>query len=96
MLIICSHLKITFLLQLNYIKLSKIIKKGNDIIEKIKSRGDGTVDSADIILLNKYLLSKALYPIREDLKVNVDIDYDVDEDSIGLLIMFCKRTGKNL
>nr|DAN12056.1 MAG TPA: hypothetical protein [Bacteriophage sp.] len=30
------------------------------------------------------------------MKVNVDIDYDVDEDSIGLLIMFCKRTGKNL
>ena len=55
-----------------------------------------TGEDADIILLNKYLLSKALYPIREDLKVNVDIDYNVDEESLGLLIMFCKRTGKKL
>ena len=62
----------------------------------MKNKKDGTVDSADIILLNKYLLSKALYPIREDLKVNVDIDYNVDEESLELLIMFCKRTGKNL
>lgn len=62
----------------------------------MKKEKDGTVDSADIILLNKYLLSKALYPIREDLKVNVDIDYNVDEESLGLLIMFCKRTGKKL
>ena len=55
-----------------------------------------TGEDADIILLNKYLLSKAFYPIREDLKVNVDIDYNVDEESLELIIMFCKRTGKKL
>lgn len=38
--------------------------------------GDGKIDSTDIILLNKYLISKELYPIGEDLLVNADMDYD--------------------
>ena len=37
-----------------------------------------------------------IYGLINYKRTDVDIDYDVDEDSIGLLIMFCKRTGKNL
>lgn len=50
--------------------------------------GDGETDSTDIIVLNKYLLSRELYPIKEDLLINADIDYDGNintKDSMGII-----------